>query len=56
MLASELIAILETRPDIPVEVFTETLVTPLVNAEVDKFNDEEGFVWVLLPDLSEADL
>lgn len=51
MLAKELIEILKKFPDYKVEMLTEELVTPVIDVEIDCFEREEGFVFVLIPDL-----
>lgn len=54
MNSHELARILLSGPDQPVEIVTENLVTPLIHVEQDCFDEEEGWVWLLTPDLDPA--
>lgn len=51
MLAKELTAILNKFPNYEVQVLTENLVTDLINVDIDHFDEEQGPLFVLIPDL-----
>ena len=51
MLAKELIETLSKFPNYEVEVLTENLVTKVIEVDIDYFDEEQGPLFVLIPDL-----
>lgn len=53
MLAKELIEILSKFPNYQVEVLTENLVTEVIEVDIDYFDEEQGPLFVLIPNLED---
>lgn len=53
MKSSELIELLAAHPEYEVQIETERMICPIAKVDTDCFYEEEGFVFVITPDMSE---